>query len=250
MKITSLIKWLLGLGLFAVLVMAGAVYLMACKAPSQYRPELLDAPAREAAAKRFAKKTLEEFGNQAQGSESFSISFSQQEINEYFASVDEIAAQAPNGRSGQVRQLLADAGISAPMVVLNDGLMTMMVHLDEHEKILSVDIGMVQEDDGRLRLSLCGARIGDLPVPAGMAQDGLERIRHGLDQAGAMDEPAQRLTIEHVARGLATAVRAIGRDPIDLSLPLRINGRGVRISRIVLAPEQLTLRFVPFEAGE
>ena len=62
MKTTYILKWIVGLTMFGVLVFVGALYLLASRVPSGYRPEMLDSRQR-VVYQTFRQKTLEEFGS-------------------------------------------------------------------------------------------------------------------------------------------------------------------------------------------
>ncbi len=250
MKTTYILKWIVGLTMFGVLVFVGALYLLASRVPSGYRPEMLDSRQRVDVAKRFAKKTLEEFGNQAQSPEPFSMVFTEREINEYLASLDEIAAQAPDGKPGEVTRLMGKAGISQPMISIRDEGFILMTRLEEHQKILSIDLDVDTDDQNRLCITLTGARLGELPVPLSMVEGRLDGLQQSLSRRVRNVEYGQGLTMEHIGAGAAQLAGSIGNEPISLDLPIRVNGRGVRVMNLGISQGKVVVAFQPHEIDE
>lgn len=224
------------------------IYLFASRIPASYQPAQLSPDQRTTSAKGFTARVLNEFGNKIQVPKSFTWSATQEELNHYLASMDEIAELMPNSRPGLVRRQLDEVGLSGPAVALEKNILTVMIRSTHYEKILSADLAFTFPAEGRLAVQVAGARLGALPVPQSMLQARLADLRTLLAAAlpaKAETESPKRISIEHVGRMLSHVILAVGQEPISTELPWRVNGRIIRIDGIDIEHERITLRVTP-----
>jgi hypothetical protein len=251
MRGSRVLRWIRRAILLLLVVGAGvaaALYLLASWVPAQYRPANLSWQERSAAAKEFLnKKCIEGFTNKAPVRQPFSISVSQDQVNQYLASMDEIEGVIPDGRPGEARSRLQGAGLADPAVAIGDGVLTLMVRLTEYGKILSADVSFEFQSDGRLRVRLRGVRLGRLAVPESLYRGQIQALRQAVGQAARAAEGHGRghISAEDVSALLATALGAINEEPI----PTVLRGYRQRIAGIDLRDRTLTLRFEPTTAA-
>lgn len=244
-------------GIVAVaLVGLAGLYLAASHVPSDYHPQELSQAQREMSAKQFVNKAVAEFYNRIQLNEPSTMSFSEKELNEYLASMDEIAALDVNGKKGAIYKVLDEAGLSGPAMSVGNGTLRLMVRLKEQGKVLSIDIKPQFVADGRLKISLVKARLGDLAIPDSMLRKHLEGLRLSMQakeaaarsQDGveaASKEHSPRMSADEMASVLGRIVTAIDQEPISTNLPRKVNGRTVRIDGLDMGNNTVTLHIRP-----
>lgn len=238
--------------LAAILLAAGAIYLLSSSVPSHYQPAQLSHRQRNEAAKHFYGKVMD-FDGQVQAAEPFDLSLTQEELNNYLASLDEIAALLPDGQSGKVEGLMDAAGLADPAIALGDGVATLMVRSTRHDnRIVSADVAFRFAPDNRLRMRLGQMRIGRLAVPQDLVRRRLERLREALagsgshragkERAGNWAESAALVEVvaEAATRAITAAIdgEAIVPEGVWHRWRLRVEG-------IEIAPQKLTLRLRP-----
>jgi hypothetical protein len=237
--------------LAGILLAAGTLYLMSRAVPSRYRPAQLSHPQREEAAKHFYGKVMD-FDDQAQAGASFDLSVTQEEMNSYLASLDEIAALLPDGASGRVDGLLEAAGLADPAVAMGEGMMTLMVRSTRYDnRLVSADVAFRFTPDHRLRVRLDHTRIGSLTVPEEIVRRRLdllkealaERASHG-DSGKGRDNPESQGPIGAVGGAAAQVIRAaIEGETIVPEGGWR--GWRLRVEEMRIDPGKLTLRLRP-----
>jgi hypothetical protein len=233
----------IGTGLTLVIA-AGWVYLRASRLPAGYRPARLAPADRQRAAKDFYGR-LADFNNYAQDRDAFAWSIDQKRINEYLASLDEIAATYPGRKPGTISAAMRRIGLARPAVRLGEGTITLMAMASEYRKVLSVRLAVELTDTGALRVGLRGARVGTLPIPRSLAERQLHRLRSLLQRRSGPASPpatpdagsAQLLEL------LAHLVHAVDGD--DVQAVGEWDGKPLRLERLEIASGRLTLRFRP-----
>ena len=245
------ITWIIARGLILFLIFAFvAVYLMASWQPTTYRPMRLTQRVKERYAKTFVARATE-IANVGQLAKPFTWTLSEDDLNGYLASVDQIVALQPGRRGGEVQKVLDAAGLTEPILLLDDGQMTVMLRSSEYGKVLSADIRIRMAEGGRVHLILDDCRIGLLPVPR-------FEVRRRLRQFKAvLRERLARLpkTTEDEDSMLAFALRPM--DEVLTNLILAIDDKPlptrfevshdhyVCIEDILVTGESLTLHFIP-----
>jgi len=246
-------RCVLGVIVLAVLVLA-ALYLQASRVPPQYAPLPLAQEKREQAAKEFVNH-IGEFSNNAQLNDSFDWQITQDQINRYLASMDEIAANRVGGRAGEVNQMMDSVGLTDPAVVLDHGVLTLLVRARDYGKVVSADLSFSFTPDKKLRILLGQTRIGRLPIPDTFIRGPLEKLKEML-----RSNPPRRARRPHKGRDalpdasaedvgavVATVIGAIDSDPITAELVGGINNKRVRVEGIDIEPGVLTLHVVPID---
>ena len=118
-------KWILRSALLVGLLIAGlvvVVYVLISQVPEHYDPPLLSRTQKKAAAKRFVAKGAE-FHNKAAVEPDLRWLATEDELNQYLASMDEIVAYRVGGKPGDVSKKLARLGLSGPAIELSPGRM-------------------------------------------------------------------------------------------------------------------------------
>ena len=167
MRLRKILKWTLVVVAVGSLLAVVVLYILASRIPSQYHPVQLAQDQREEASREFLRK-LQDFGNASQRNAGFSWSISQDQLNSYLASMDEIAAIIPADEPVIVTQQLASVGVGQPVVHLDDGILTVMVSVAGNSKVLSFDLSFEFTAAGLLQVRLAEARVGNLPIPSAL----------------------------------------------------------------------------------
>jgi hypothetical protein len=244
---------LAGAGILAV---AGVLYLLACWVPGGYRPARLSRQDREAAMQHFRRWQVMEFSNVGQENKPFTWSISQDDLNRYLGSMDEIAVEG-GAKPGSVDAVMRKVAVTEPAVELDNGQVRLMVHSTRYEKIVSAALAFEFTPGGKLRVSLAGVKVGQLPVPSSLVREQVEKLKQALarplrSQAGTEGPLAGGSSSADLGKLLGRVIAAIDGEPIDAELSWRIHTRKrVRIDRIDIEGGVLRLHVVPVvKAGE
>ena len=230
--------------LVLLLLAAGGLYVAASWVPQQYQPADLTARERDSAAHRFYAMATDEFYNKAQVRAPFSLTLTQEEINGYLASMDEIAGLYPGGKPGEVRSHMERSGVTSPAVAIGEGVLTIMVRLSEYGKVLSADLAFEFAPDGRLRVRLREVRLGRLTVPLSLVRGRLREMKEklvGPMRAAGGEESRGGLSAKDVSALLTQVVAAIDEEPISTDIPKFHQ----RVTAVELHDQKLTLKMEP-----
>lgn len=250
MSLTRAVKTLAVGFLAAFLLVAGGLYFLSTSIPVQYRPARLSARERVQAAKHFYGKVMD-FDGQAQGLEPFEVQITQEELGNYLASLDEIAALLPDGQSGRVDDLMEGAGLADPAIALGEGMVSLMVRSGRYDnRIVSAEVAFYFSADKRLRIRLGRMRIGRLPVPEGLVRRRLEGLRQALASGDEASRGRAKNWVDSggpvgaVADATVKAITAaIDGEAI---IPEGVwRGRRLRIDAVEVCPQNVTLRVRP-----
>jgi hypothetical protein len=220
------------------------LYVMGRSVPEEYRPPIMSTQERTDAAKQFYRKVMD-FSDGAQSNEPFEWLLTVDQINKCLCSLDEIAALLPDGQSGEVKEMMESAGLSDPVAVLGDGCMTVMARAGR-DSVVSVDVAMKMDEQGRLGIFLGQARIGRVPVPERLLKAQLEELkadlldrrgRGGGDRTGGM---AARLAGSAGAGFFDIMLATIDGKPFVPTSSWK--GRIVRLEGLEITPNHLSLR--------
>jgi hypothetical protein len=245
---TVIRKALVGLGV-AVVVAGGAFWLLLNRPPNCYRPVRL-APEDRAVAMREFRTRLMDFSNQGQMNEPFTWAFTEESLNCYLDSMDEIAAEG-GAKAGAARRAMEKVHLADPAVALDGGVVTVMARQTEYDKIISARLALEITPDGKLRVRLEGVKVGSIPVPDSMVHRRVEKYRATL--AGSLKPPAGEegpggvgISSEAVGVAIGRVIAAIDGDPVDPELSWRVTTRKrVRIDRIEIKDGRISLHVVP-----
>ena len=176
----------------------------------------------------------------------FTHVISQDELNYYLASLEEIAFLKPGKegekkKSGEVYEAMDKAGLADPVITMDDGVITIMVRTKDSNKVLSIDLSMQITDEERLAINLEGVRIGRMPLPTTVLDKGLAELKKAVKNRGEGNEASTK----DLDALLGTILGAINEEPITTEI--RIFGRK-RIRKIVelnIDDGKLTMHIVP-----
>lgn len=245
-------KLILKITLAAMLVLAAAamgLYLAASRVPSEYNPAQLSQDRKEqVVVKQFVRRVMD-LGSELQSARPFGVEVAEEQLNEYLASMDEIAAVRPNGRAGQVYQVMDEVGLSGPAVALNRDTVTLMCLLKKHNKVLSADLEILLTPDHLVRVRLKEVRLGRLPIPASMVRARLEQLKQSLRKriksTGTESQPTSKggegISSDDMAVLLAMVIAAIDEEP----LPSEIRKWRMRADDIRIEQGRLQVHFTP-----
>ena len=246
------------LGLLGLLLIVGVVlYVQANLVPSAYRPADLAPEQREAQADHFIDQIATLY-NHSQRFEPYEWVITQDQLNAYLASMDEIASAFPGGATpGQIDRTMQEAGLSKPAVSMRDGVLTLMVRSTSHDKILSVGLRFSHPQPDRLEVRLASTRVGRLGLPHSAAQQALAQLKDGVRKWAARDRRGRAspgrsagglgLSPSDIGAALASVIGAIDERPV--STVCEIDGKRVRIAALNIRNAHVTLRIEPVDGS-
>jgi hypothetical protein len=259
MRIGRTIKWVLILLVIALAGGGGGFYWMLSRVPAGYEPAHLNRRQRLQVANTVFPRDVSKFHNIVQAGHMDTYALSQERINEYLASLDEIATELGHARPGLVHEKLQRMGLSEPAMDLRPGAMVFMVRSTKYEKVVSMEIGLVVE--GRdIRASVDAVRVGSMPVPRSMVRDQLARVGGALGRLMARDDASDSAAgdVWDAPASVLPAVleAAIDGKPLPAAFEVRImrglrsssTSRWVRIRKIEIDDDDLRLWLEPLDA--
>jgi len=227
-------------------------YILASSVPSYYRPVRLTAAEKDSAMREFRRRLMD-FNNDGQKNEPFNWTVTQDQLNRYLDSMDEIAMQG-GAKPGSVHRAMESVGLAEPAVILDGGHVRLVAKSLQYQKVVSIDLSLAIGPDSRLRVSVAGAWIGQLPMPASLVRSLVERLRGKFAKkpAGQTTAPAiGGLDSSQVALVLQRVISAIDGEPIATEMTWRITTRKrVRVTRIDIDAGRLTLHMAPVPRPE
>lgn len=240
----------------AVFLLLAAValvlYVQANRLPADYMPAVLSPQQRRRQVDNFAGQLMD-FHRKAQHSLPYTLTVSQRRMNAYLASLDEIASDMPGSNfvSGQMNQMMADAGIADPAVAFGSDVVTLMVRSTRREKVLSVKLGFSFPSVGKLQVRLLAARVGRLSMPDDLAGQVLSQLKYEArrwledrETSDSTHSAAASLGPGDVGGAMAAVVAAIDDEPIDTEVT--IGGKRIRIVDVRIEPGgDMTLHVEP-----
>ncbi|HPS51925.1 MAG TPA: hypothetical protein PLK08_00065 [Phycisphaerae bacterium] len=181
----------------ALMLLLAILFLMASTVPGDYGPFQLTQQERKEAAQDFINKHGAPLLVQIRRPEPFEHTITEDELNYYFASLEEIAFLKPAKRNQErktsgVYEAMDAAGFADPAVRLDDGVMTLMVRSRAANKVISVDIGFDMTDDRHLLISIKSVRIGKLAVPQTLVAGSINTFKTAVGPQDAITEESLR----------------------------------------------------------
>jgi len=233
-------KWILRGVLMLVVALIGVaavLFVMASQFPEGYEPPLLTQEQRKQAAHEFVE----------QADAPLIWSATQEQLNRYLTSMDEIAWLRKGGKLGEVDRKLAKLGLSGLAIRLGDGMMTLMAKSEKHGKVLSVDFSLEFTPEKKLQAKLGAARVGKLPIPDAAFRKRFAALKKSLAARAAQENnrkpPADPRSGDDMVKILAKILAAIDEEPI--AIEQEVNNRVIRLDGVDLSDGRLTLRFRP-----
>jgi len=220
------------------------LYVQANREPGLYHPARLQGPQREESAVAFYNR-LADFHNHAVDTKPFEWTISQQEIDAYVASLDEIVAMFPNQQPGQVREAMAEAQVRDPAVGLVDGQITLMIRWDPVGAVLSARLKLQPVADGRLKVKLERVRLGRLAVPQALVHSQLRRLAYDLENAALDENGSGVMALASGASQLGQSLLRAAMEDEPVDPVIRVQGRRWRIHDVRIDPQQIVLSLQP-----
>ena len=233
--------------LFAAMLGASVVFLLACSVPDEYQPlQLLPQERKEAAELSFVNEHAVPFRNAIIDVKPFTHELTQVDLNHYLASLDEIAFLKP-GRRGEARktggvyEAMDKAGLADPFVTMHDGLLTIMVRTKQTNKVVSLDLSMQMADDG-LQIALEEVRIGRMPVPRALITGALDVLRETLAKQKSDEEVSER----DLDRLLAAVIGGIDGEPMPTTM--KFGKKRIRkVTDVTIEEGLIRVRIIPVD---
>ncbi len=250
MRVWNLIKWLLVSLFIGVLCAAGILYLLASRVPAEYEPARLTNEQTRQYAKELVNYYLNEFTDQAGQIKPFVWIVTQEQMNKYLASMDEIAfLTSKSGQDrGELYKKMDRAGFAEPAAAMDNGVLTLMVRTRDYGKVLSVGLKLTIGDDRKLKVEIVHAKIGIVPLPVALVKPWIRDRKDDLFGGGKEDSDGN--SAENITKGLAAVIAAIDEKPIPVVFQARPSVQWVRVADIRIDDGILELYFVPAEKPE
>lgn len=247
MRVIRIVLWALGITVMSALVGAAVIYAMVCRVPSEYPGEPLGRDERERAAKLFFDDhVFARFHNNVGAGKPFVWTITAERLNQYLASIDQIASLSDKPIYPSV--VMERAGFTGPAVAMRPGVLTLMVHSNKYNKVLSVDVEIDFNDTGEVTARTVAMRIGVMPVPKSMLAKLHQKVRHKL---AARLGDAEKLRNARIGLVPVGSFAKLLRNIIGM-----LDGRYVRpeltwqrhsvlVNRVEITEGELAVHFVP-----
>ena len=176
----------------------------------------------------------------------------QDDLNEYLASLDEIAflGLSPSEvgqKSGRVREAMDKVGLADPSVKIGDGVLTLMVRTKSSNKILSLDLEL-RLTDKECFPKIGQVRIGHMPLPRGFVKESLRLLRDTLLlRVAEKKESGRKLDLDLILAEVLIA--AIEEKTVSTEIRI-IKKKPKRIQRLDIEEGTLKIHFVPIARKE
>jgi len=249
-RVGKVVCWSFAILLLVVLLAAAGLYVAVSWVPAEYRPARLTAGEKELVSKVFVSRAAE-FYNRSQEAQPFRWEETDEQLNRYLASMDEIVADMPHRRAGEVKEVLDSAGVSDLAVAVRNGVLTVMFRSTAYNKIVSVDLGLDLTPQESLQVRLKGARVGRLPIPSSAVRESLEKIKGTLrerlskwertEESAPSTRPGELNRRGDIVNVLPAVLAAIDEAPFPAEIPRW----RLRVRQIDLTDGRMVLHFTP-----
>lgn len=180
MRIRRTVKWVSLAVLLVVAALAVTSLALARRRPGDYAPLALTEAQKKASQENLNRKLANfvrmagEIGSYRAGEpvppgQSFTVEVTQQEMNEWVASLPDAAVTQ-----------LARLGLSDPAVALGDGKLTFYAYWAKLKGVAGIDFAFRFDKDGLMRLELRSIRMGELRLPRSLYDDLVRRLEQDL----------------------------------------------------------------------
>ncbi|MBS3821617.1 MAG: hypothetical protein GVY16_03025 [Planctomycetes bacterium] len=246
MKSKTLLGWAGLIILFVLMFLTAVAFLLASSRPDEWEPYQLRNEDQRGVANRFGTRIMRELVNGLGDIKPFSFTIHEEEMNEYLASLDEIAFLAYSKdevarKSSELVAAMDKVGIADPVVDMQPDTLTLMVRTKKGNKIVSLDLVFEFTDDAWLYVKLDGVRVGLLPLPRGFVSGSLEEVQGAIGGVGGeRNEPS----LQDLDLIVGRLISGIGGKPLPTRLPI-VESRPKRIRDIEIDEQTLTIHFVP-----
>jgi hypothetical protein len=181
MRVVRLVKWSVLLLILALLITVGVLYYLISRVPEDYRPAELTYQQRRTVAEATFWEDVSRLNDIVHDGQRDQFRLSQRRLNEYLASMDEIAVLQQGTDPGEVHGKMEQLGLAGPAVSLQEGRLVFMILSTEYGKVVSVDL-LPEVRDGQFSVRLLDVRIGNLSLPAGPVRSQLDRLLSALPE--------------------------------------------------------------------
>lgn len=200
--------------------------------------------------RRHFMKLYGDFSKYGGAGKPFTFQITADEINLCLVSMDQIASiNSPKPVYATAK--LAKAGFRGPLVSINDGVLTLMVKSTQYDKIISVDLKFVFDDEGDMKMELLAIRIGVLPIPMAMLKNQIQKLRGKLQNLlGKVNDSGGGSSVtptKSVARLLRAVVDMLDAKAVrpEVTWPGDDVRHQLLITDVVINDGTLTLHFDP-----
>jgi hypothetical protein len=166
---------------FLLLIALPAVllYVAATRAPSDYHPlgDRLTEQQRKGWANHCISNYFTNFHSKTEDIHPFTWSLTEEQLNLYVSSIDEIAWMGQFGVGGPVRPQMANLGLSGWCIALTDDGIKIMVRSTRYDKILSATLTFKTDSENRMRVRVERARMGVLVIPKSVIIGTLAKLK-------------------------------------------------------------------------
>ena len=228
--------------LFSLMLATAVVFLLASSVPDDYSPLQLLPQERNTAKRSFVNAHAIPFLNAAMDVKPFDHEVREEDLNQYLASLDEIANLHPGHQAGSVYAAMDEGGLADPMVKIRDEIITLMIRTKKANKVVSLDVRLTMTDAG-LVVTLDAVRIGRMPVPKSWVDGSLAVLRDALAQQEQDEEVSER----DLDRLLGAVVGGIGGQPLDTMLKFR-KKRFRKIDEVSVTDGVIRIHVTPMNA--
>ncbi|MBN1553382.1 MAG: hypothetical protein JXA11_01450 [Phycisphaerae bacterium] len=235
---------------FALMLAAAIIFLIASTPPAEYRPFQLTQKERKEAAHHFVDYQGAVFFNKVHENISFTHTITEEDMNMYLASLDEIAFLKPFRRDGKddggrILRAMDKAGVSDPAIKMSDGMITLMVQTRQARKVVSFDLSFEFYDGNYMRVALREVRVGRMPVPPSAVAESIEIMKNSVRRKNAKKD----IGPEDFDAMLTGMILAMGDEPV--STKIRFDRKRIRKIRDIEVKEgQLSIHVVPVSPEE
>ncbi len=237
--------------LFIVVLLVAVALLLASSRPSAWHPYQLTHEQQKEVAEHFATRSINELVNGMRGFEPFSFTITEEEMNGYLASLDELAMLAYSSedisrRPSELVAAMDRVGIADPVVDMREDRLRLLARTKKGNKIVSLDIAFEFTDDEKLYITIDGVHIGLLPIPKALVSGSLEQLQKSVSHKDAENVET---SLQNTDLIFGSVIRSIGGEPVSTRLPFS-DSRPKRIHDIEIDEQSLTIHFVPVSESD
>lgn len=245
----KIVRIIIGVAFSLMLVLA-ILFLMASTVPGNYGPYQLTQQERKKAAQDFVNRHGAPMLENIRRPEPFEHTITEDQLNWYLASLEEIAFLKPAKRdqdrkTSGVYEAMDKAGFADPAVRLDDGVMTFMVRSRSANKVISIDIGFEMTDDKQLRISIKAVRVGKLTVPQAFVSGSINAFKTAVGPQDKFTEDSLR----DLDSMIANVISKINDKPFPTEF--KLGSKRVReIRDLKIDDGKLTIKVVPVDTPQ
>ncbi|MCK5114285.1 MAG: hypothetical protein KAR11_05935 [Phycisphaerae bacterium] len=239
-----------------LMVATAVILLLASCRPDAYQPyALTQAERKKVTDNNFTPKCaklLSQLGNP----DPFTHVITQDNLNLYLASLDEIAfwrLQSNNvgDESSELIDAMDKAGVAYPAVNMDDEVLTIMVRTEKINKVISIDLKFDVTDDGRVKVTMDGVRVGKMPVPKFIVTGVIDSMKERLAERAAerkddkSDDDDNDVSLGDFDLLLPKILAAIDEEPFPTEIKFRKARK--QVTDVDIDDGELRIHFIPVQ---